>query len=289
MKIGVIGYGEVGHTFSKVLKEKGSDIRVYDILLNSAIHAEQIRKKIIDAGGIPSSLEELCRESSYVLSMVVTQAALKVAETCSPFLTKEKIYIDFNSTSPAIKQKIKEIIEANNGKFVEAAILGAIGASGVKTRILTAGEKAPEVSHNLRELGLNVKYYSKIVGQASMFKMLRSIFSKGIEILLLEMLVAGKRAGIESDLWNDISEFMNSKPFEEIANNWVLSHAIAHVRRYHEMVQVEETLAELGINPTATNGITRYFKKSIEMNMEKRFQAKPDKILEVVEFIEKNT
>ena len=93
MKIGVIGYGEVGHTFSKVLKEKGSDIRVYDILLNSAIHAEQIRKKIIDAGGIPSSLEELCRESSYVLSMVVTQAALKVAETCSPFLTKEKIYI----------------------------------------------------------------------------------------------------------------------------------------------------------------------------------------------------
>ncbi len=103
------------------------------------------------------------------------------------------------------------------------------------------------------------------------------------------MLVAGKRAGIESDLWNDISEFMNSKPFEEIANNWVLSHAIAHVRRYHEMVQVEETMNELGINPTATNGITRYFKKSIEMDMGKSFPFRPDKKLEVIEFIEKNT
>jgi len=122
-----------------------------------------------------------------------------------------------------------------------------------------------------------------------MFKMLRSIFSKGIEVLLLEMLVAGRRAGIETDLWNDISEFMNSKPFEDIASNWVLSHAIAHVRRFHEMVQVEETLVELGINPTVTNGITKYFKKSIELDMNKKFQAKPDHILTVIEFIEKNT
>jgi len=288
MKIGIIGYGEVGYTFSKALKEKGSDLRVYDILLESPIHAKEICNKIIEVGAVPSGLEELCRESSYVLSMVVTQVALKVAETCSPFLSKENIYIDFNSTSPAIKQKIKDAIEANNGKFVEAAILGAVGTSGIRTRILTTGEKAPEVAYNLRELGLNVQYYSKTVGQASMFKMLRSIFSKGIEILLLEMLVAGKRAGIEQDLWNDVSEFMNSKPFEEIANNWVLSHAIAHVRRYHEMVQVEETLAELGINPTVTNGITRYFKKSLEMDMEKRFQVKPDKIIEVIEYIEKN-
>lgn len=287
MKIGIIGFGEVGRTFSKALKEKGSEIRVYDIFLESPTHATEFRNKIIDAGCSPTGLKELCRKSEYVFSMVVTQAALKVAEMCSPLLTKESIYIDFNSTSPTIKEKIGKIIEANDGEFVEAAILGAVGATGAKTRTLIAGKKGQEVAENLNEMGLNTQYYSKIVGQASMFKMLRSIFSKGVEILLLEMLVAGRRADIALDLWNDICEFMNSKPFEDIASNWVQSHAVAHVRRFHEMVQVQETLAELGIKTTMTNGITRYFQKSIEMDMGKAFITKPDNVFDVIRFIEK--
>ena len=34
-----------------------------------------------------------------------------------------------------------------------------------------------------------------------MFKMLRSVFSKGMEALLIEFLVAAERAGIRADLW----------------------------------------------------------------------------------------
>jgi 3-hydroxyisobutyrate dehydrogenase-like beta-hydroxyacid dehydrogenase len=289
LKIGIIGFGEVGYTFSKAMVANGAEVRVYDILFESPIHKKEFQYKILEIGCIPSGLSELCTESEYIVSTVVTQAALEVAAKCSPLLDQESVYIDLNSTSPSVKVKIREIIEANKGEFVEGAILGAVGASGAKTKILTSGIKGKEVANNLKEKGLNTEYYSKTIGQASMFKMLRSIFSKGVEILLLEMLVAGRRAGIAADLWTDITEFMNSKPFEEIASNWVQSHAVAHIRRYHEMIQVEETLNDLGLNPTMTSGTTKYFKQSIDLGVGEVFETKPNSVFEVIDFIEKLT
>ena len=110
-----------------------------------------------------------------------------MAEECVGHLKSGKLYIDLNSTAPDVKVKIAEIIQPTGADFVEGAILGAVGVTGAKTRILTAGEKGKDTAQTLSELGLNVSYYGPNIGQASMFKMLRSIFSKGLEALMLEL------------------------------------------------------------------------------------------------------
>jgi 3-hydroxyisobutyrate dehydrogenase-like beta-hydroxyacid dehydrogenase len=38
LKIGIIGFGEVGYTFSKAMVANGAEVRVYDILFESPIH-----------------------------------------------------------------------------------------------------------------------------------------------------------------------------------------------------------------------------------------------------------
>jgi 3-hydroxyisobutyrate dehydrogenase-like beta-hydroxyacid dehydrogenase len=152
---------------------------------------------------------------------------------------------------------------------------------------LTAGEKGQEVADTLNEYGLNVTYYSPEIGKASMFKMLRSIFSKGVEIILLEMLVAGKRAGIEKDLWKDITDFMASKPFDQIGANWICSHAVAHERRYFEVLQVLETMREIGIDPLVTDSTAAFFKRSMAQEMKGAFGGKPESLYDVVDYIEK--
>ena len=285
--IGVIGFGEVGSVFTRAMTEAGADVRAYDILLDHDEKGKEVRNRILETGSKVGSLKEVVGNSQYVFSTVTTQVAKDVARACSEHLRPGQVYLDLNSTSPAIKIDMSRIIIASGAQFVEGAILGAVGATGPETRILTAGESGSEAADILNTLGLNASYYSPQVGQASTFKMLRSIFSKGLEALILELLIAGNRAGIRDDLWNDITDFMSQKPFAQIASNWVQTHAVAYERRYYEIVQILETMGELGIDPIVTSGTEAFFKRSLSMGLKEHFPVKPESFEDVVEFLEK--
>lgn len=287
VKIGFVGFGEVGSIFSKAMREKGAEILVYDILLSQKGGLETIQKRLQADGIQIGPLGEVVTNSEYVLSTVTTQAARDVAKACIEYLKPGQLYADLNSTSPSVKVEVCKIIQSSGADFVEGAILGAVGATGSRTRILTAGEKGKEVAETFNHLGLNVSFYSLEIGKASMFKMLRSIFSKGLENLILELLIAGKRAGIEKDLWDDIVHFMTENPFDRVASNWVQSHAVAYERRYHEMVQVVETMREISVEPIMTSGTEAFFERSLSLGLKEAFPEKPGSLDEVVDFIEK--
>lgn len=287
-KIGFIGFGEVGYTFSRAMNEAGAEVTVYDVLLDDPNKADDIRERITETGSKVGTLEEVVKNNNYILSTVITQAAKNVAQTVAPMLKPGQIYVDLNSTCPSVKVEIGRIIAATGADFVEGAILGAVGATGAETRIFTAGEKRQEIADLFNRMGMNVQPYSVEIGKASTFKMLRSIFSKGVEVLLLEMLVAAKRADIDKDLWEDITRFMTSKPFDKIGDNWMRSHAVAHERRYYEMLQVVETMKELNIEPIMSERTAAYFKQSVDMDMSKSFPEKPESFHEVTKFIDEN-
>jgi 3-hydroxyisobutyrate dehydrogenase-like beta-hydroxyacid dehydrogenase len=202
-------------------------------------------------------------------------------------LRKGQVYVDLNSTSPSVKVNLDEVIRKTGAHFVEGAILGAVGATGTATHVLTGGAKGQEIAETLTALGLNVSFYSKEIGKASMFKMLRSIFSKGMEALILELLIAGRRAGIEKDLWKDVSDFMSRTPFDRVASNWTRSHAVAFERRYHEMVQVRETMREIGLDPILTMATEAFFDRSRALGLDQAFPEKPEAAEAVVEYIER--
>jgi len=287
VRIGFIGFGEVASVFSKAMREKGAGILIYDILLSRKGGLEAIQRRIQAEGIRTGTLEEVVTNSEYVLSTVTAQAAKDVAKACREYLKPGQVYLDLNSTSPSVKVEVCKIIQPSGADFVEGAVLGAVGATGLRTRILTAGKKGQEVAETLNNLGLNVSHYSPEIGKASMFKMLRSIFSKGLEGLILELLVAGKRAGIEKDLWDNITRLVTENPFDRVASNWVRTHAVAYERRYYEMVQVVETMRGIGVDPLMTSATKAFFKRSFSLGLKGTFPEKPGSFEEVVNFMEK--
>jgi 3-hydroxyisobutyrate dehydrogenase-like beta-hydroxyacid dehydrogenase len=193
--------------------------------------------------------------------------------------------VDLNATDPAVKLDIERIITPTGAAFVEGAVLGAVGVTGARTEILLGGPHARRAESDVAgTLGLNARFYSEAIGTASMFKMLRSVFSKGLEALLIEFLTAGERAGIRGDLWREVIELMANHPFEKTASNWVRSHATAHVRRYHEMKQVEDVLRQLGIEPTMTAATVRFFERSGSLGLQDTFRTIPSEMDDVVRF-----
>lgn len=284
MRITFIGFGEVAGAFCGALASRGADIAAYDVLLARPEGAERLRQR---AGNIAVSflpLPDALYGAGYVLSTVTTNVARAAAQQCAAHLRSGQTYVDLNATEPEAKREIAATIEASGAKFVEGALLGAVGVTGAKTEILLGGPHARGAESDLAgKLGLNARFYSDEIGRASMFKMLRSVFSKGMEALLIEFLVAAERAGIRGDLWSEVTTLFATQPFDKVALNWVRSHSGAHERRRHEVEQVAGVLRSLGIDPAMTSAAHAVFERSARAGLKPLATAD-----DVIRFLEKS-
>jgi len=287
LNIGFIGFGEVASVLSKPMRQNGAEVASYDVLLTQDKGRETLQRRALVDGIRFCTLPEVVKDADIIISTVTTEVAKEVASECAPYLRPGQVYVDLNSTAPSVKVEISDIIRDSNARFVEGVVLGAVGATGATTHILVGGEAGGEVSGILTRLGLNVSFFSPEIGKASMFKMLRSIFTKGMEALLLELLVSGIRAGIEEELWKDITEFMARHPFDRVASNWIQTHAVACQRRYHEMVQVMEAMRGIGVDPVMTSATASFFKRSVSLGLKEAFPEKPCTAQEVADFLDK--
>src|SRR5688500_12261992 len=262
-RVAFVGFGEVASVFGAALAARGAEVVAYDMLADEPRGLDKLKARAAGAEVGFCSLENAVRGSRYLLSTVTTTAACDAARRCAEHLGGGQFYLDLNATEPAVKLEIERIITPTGAAFVEGAVLGAVGVMGANTEILLGGPHARRAEHGLAgELGLNVRFYSHDTGKASMFKMLRSVFSKGLEALLIEFLAAAERAGMREDLWREVMGLMASQPFEKTASNWVRSHATAHERRYHEVRQVGSVLKTLGADATITAATEAFFERS---------------------------
>jgi 3-hydroxyisobutyrate dehydrogenase-like beta-hydroxyacid dehydrogenase len=282
-----IGFGEVASAFAEALSRRGATVAAYDVLLEDEGGRQRLAAR---RGGAPVELVPLGQALSgarFVFSTVTTSAARVAARRSAPYLAPGQYYVDLNATMPSIKQEVERIVSPTGAIFVEGALLGAVGVTGAATAMLTGGPSGERAAHALTTaLGLNVTFFSAKTGKASTFKMLRSIFSKGLEALLIEFLTAGERAGMRQDLWREVAALLADNPFEQVAGNWICSHVSAYERRYHEMEQVAEVMRALGVEPVMTAATEAFFRRSRALGLDRAFPEKPGAIDQVIRVFE---
>lgn len=280
--VGFLGFGEVASRFSEALLAGGARVLAYDVLMDQPGGAETLAARARGATPGLAPLAQLLAQAEIVLSTVTTDVALKAAERCLPGLREGQVYVDLNATAPSVKQDIGALISKGKADFVEGAILSAIGVAGAKAQVLVCGRRADEIATLMTSLGLNFSPYGERIGKASSFKMLRSVFSKGIEALLVEALLAARHAGVEEDLWREIVATLDGASFNDVGGNWVRTHATAHARRYHEMQQVAAVLRELGVEAPMTAATVQFFERSTRLRLKDDFAqaaAKPEEVI----------
>ena len=279
---GFLGFGEVASRFTQRLHERGARVLAYDVLLDRPGGRDVLVSRAIGPAPDFLALPELTAQADIVLSTVTTDVALSAAKACVPLLRAGQVYVDLNATSPSVKREAASVIAPSGADFVEGAILSAIGVAGADAKVLLCGARASELAAVLSKLGLNAHAYGIEIGKASSFKMLRSVFSKGIEALLIECLLAGRRAGIEQALWEEIVATMDAASFDDVGGNWVRTHATAHARRSHEMRQVADVLRELRVDAPMTAATLALFERSTRIALKDAFPAPPASAAEVI-------
>lgn len=288
-KIGIIGYGEVGSAFAKPLSARDSvSLSVFDIRCNDRASSQFLsnleREPTIH---LSADIKSLVTENDLILSVVTADAAMSVVQGVLPYINEKKIYVDMNSVSAKTKIRMAGLIEETGGVFIEAAILGAIAAYGFRAPVLVCGNSAREFADFFNSLGFDIKYLSRDIGKASNMKMLRSVFAKGVESLLIEMMIAAKRGDLLDAVMAEIIEFMDKRSFQDIANAWITTTVMHAKRRAEEMEHVIETLNELKVRPIMTMATRDRLKSVSELGLSDYFKGKqPAFYREVIDAID---
>ncbi len=278
VKLGFIGFGEAAFNISIGLKKEGLDgISAYDKFWNIAPQSELICKRAGEAGvTLVPSQQELVEGTDIVISAVSADMAIPLAQELKPFLKENQIFVDLNATSPMTKEKVDSIISPVCS-FVDCAVMGPVPTYGHKVPISVSGRGAKEFTEKMASYGMNITFLDAPAGSASASKMFRSIFMKGFVTLLLEMIVAAHKYGIEDDVLASVEETLSAGPLLGIINGLLARGVIHSERREHEMEEVLSTLDALGVDATMSKATKQKLRWCTNLGLKAYFKGVPPK------------
>lgn len=272
MKIAIIGLGEVGSNYGLGLAKGGADVYGYSPHMNSPYKKERMEE--LKQGGIhlAYSVEELVRDAKIILAVTTTKAAEETAESVKPFLEPGQIYVEFNSAIPAVKEKIAEKL-GDVVEVVDGTTMASVNQLKHKTPVNMSGSKAKEVSEILNAYGMNTHYVGEKMGQAAALKVLRSIFMKGFEAVLVECMQASNYYGVANQVLESILKFFETKPLPDLMHMFITTNAIHCKRRAEEIKSIAEMLEDQCIENTMSRASFEKLMWISSLGMEQYFNG----------------
>ncbi len=272
--IGLVGFGEAAQAFTRGWRQAGMllSIATYDVLFDHA--ATRVRKvATCDQSDVSPvfSPDQLAGTSRVIISAVTADQVEIAAESIGP-LSREVPYFDINSAAPAKKKRAAAIIGES---YLDVAVLSPVVPKLHKSPTLIAGPLAEVQEGLIQQHFPNAEIVSREVGAASLVKMIRSVFVKGLESITMECALAAYRAGLAERIFpslDDVLRFTEMKALADYTMERVAKHGL---RRSVEMMEVCDTLADLGAPSWMSQGSVKTEALVGNLNLSEQFGDLP--------------
>lgn len=258
MQVAIIGLGEVGRCYAKPLRESNVDLLLCEARPSDAARA------LSSAWGLPIHAEPgpWLAGSDWVISCVTGAQALPVAVQAAEFMNAGAGFADLTTASPAVKRSAAAETGNRGIRYVDTAIMGAISLNWVKTPLLAAGAGAEEFQALIASAGGKVQVIEGgMAGDAISLKILRSVFTKGMEALAVELLTSAEKQGVREKLYEQLRD-IDQTPLRSFIDMLVRTHVIHAKRRAHEVHDAQQELASQGLPSQVLPGVEQRFLKS---------------------------
>jgi 3-hydroxyisobutyrate dehydrogenase-like beta-hydroxyacid dehydrogenase len=251
LRIGLVGYGEVGRILTAALVERGvAWVGTWDRLFRDPEAGDALRAHAERAQVVPAtSLAALLERVDVVISAVTASQAVAVAREAVPALRRGTWFVDLNSASPGAKREMSELVDGAGGRFVESAVMTSVPPYGIRVPMLLGGRDAAALRDLLAPLGFAMEVAADRIGVASAIKMCRSVMIKGLEALVTESFTAARAYGVEAQVLASLRETFPTLDWEQLGSYLVSRSALHGKRRAEEMREVAVTVREAGLEP----------------------------------------
>lgn len=271
IRLGLIGYGEIGSTLGRGLRGAGlAEVVSYDKHAFDGPYGGLIRRRAQEAG-VPllRSPAELAARAELIIGATPGSASIASAEALAPHLRRDHLVVDIASATPRVKQVVAERLAGCGAAFADGSIVGT-PRDGHAMPILLAGAPAARLRDALVPWGMRLEMVGERIGDASAIKILRSVVMKGLEALLLECLLGARRYGLDAPVLASLERSL-ARPFSQLANGLLTTDAIHAGRRSEEAAMSAETLEDVGLDPVVTRAVAGRLRWVAELGMKEHF------------------
>ena len=248
--IGLVGYGEVGRILAEDLRAQGLAVSAHDLKLHQPEAAGSLSLHALAHGvTLVPSHSELAGRVDLIISAVTARQTEAVAQACALAMRPGTWFLDFNSASPAAKQRAAAQVDAAGGRYVEGAVMTSVPPYRIRVPLLLGGPWAEALSPQLQALGFDSRVASARLGVASATKMCRSVMIKGLEAMVIESFTAARHYGVEDAVIASLCETFPGIDWEKQAG-YFFQRVIEHGRRRSEELQeAAHTVHDAGLTP----------------------------------------
>lgn len=286
--VAFIGYGDFAHALASALSQEGIEVRAY-VRPRGNPGAAAIRDQRMRSAGVRATASpgEALEGADIAIAAVPASSAAEVVAVCAPQLAAGQIYVDPSSALPSAKRSAAGIVEAAGAQYVDVAVLGTVIMSGAQVPMLAAGAGAAEWQRQAAAAGLNVTAIAGRAGDAALVKLLRSVYMKGRDALVFEMLLAARRHGVQDAVLASIGGPGEQVPFPNLAERVVCSLAVYAERRADELADAASLLHEVGIEPLMARAGEDRLRRLASSGVSAHFGGeRPRDLAEVMGFLE---
>ena len=252
--IAFIGFGEAARAFLEGWRaQPGFSARVaaYDIKTDSpdsdvraAKRADYARANVMGASSAP----EAVAGADVVFSVVTADQAHEAAMAALPGLANGALFLDCDSCAPQTKERTAKEVDAAGARYVDVAVMAPVHPRLHRTPLLISGMHAKDAAGALAALDMSATIYDGPVGSSSAIKMIRSIMMKGLEALVCECVLAGRKAGVIETVLDSLDDTYPGFDWKK-RSAYMLERVMTHgVRRAAEMREVTLTVDLLGLD-----------------------------------------
>lgn len=258
-KTGFIGLGEVGRIYAAAFARAGLTVAH----MCDPVPGEAARRLASDLGApLHGGPEGWLAECDLIVAAPPGGLAPAAFRDALPFLRKGATYADFSTAAPEEMRNAARLAAAAGIRFADVAILGAVSARKGATALALAGDGAAGVAEVAARLGAPCRICNGEAGQASRLKLLRSVFTKGLEALAVETLAAAESQGLSEEFHTVMSDLYEI-PLRQFLDTLIRTHVIHAGRRLHEVEEAQAQLEAAGIRPAVTPGVAALFRRSV--------------------------
>jgi 3-hydroxyisobutyrate dehydrogenase-like beta-hydroxyacid dehydrogenase len=195
MRVAILGTGKMGAAMARRLESSGHELTLWN--------RTRERAEALGVGKVAATPAAAAENADVVISMLTDAAAVRAAylgPSGAAKVARHQVFVDMSTAGPDLAKEIAPELERAGAQFVEAPVLGSIGAVASGTLVVLAAgdeaaiERALPVMQALGEVRRTGAF-----GSAASLKLVANSMLAGVTALAAELQAAGTAAGLEPE------------------------------------------------------------------------------------------
>jgi 3-hydroxyisobutyrate dehydrogenase-like beta-hydroxyacid dehydrogenase len=191
MRVAILGTGKMGAAMANRLAGQGHQLKLWN--------RTRSRAEAVGVGEVASTPADAVRDVEAVISMLTDASAVRAAYLGPEGAVKaagDKVFADMSTAGTDVEKELEAALPA----FVEAPVLGSVGAILSGTAVILVGGKKEAVERARPVLsGFGEVRVTGDLGSASALKLIANTMLAGVYALTSELMAAGVAAGVPQE------------------------------------------------------------------------------------------